>query len=67
MKTWRVVATDTATWRGSGKEYQLRWQAEEAYEAQKGPGTLVTLAEFQDNRMIEIIKDSRFEKVEKQA
>ena len=61
MKTWVVLRTDPATWRGTGEAYQLRWQAEDAYQAAKAPGSVVTLAEFIDGRMIEIVKDSRFE------
>ena len=67
MKTYRVIATDTATWHGKAEEYQLRWQAEQAYEKARAPGKLVTLAEFVDGRQIEIVKDSRWETKEKQG
>lgn len=67
MKTYRVITTDVATWRGTGEEYQLRWQAEQAYEKAQGPGKLVTLAEFIDGRQIEIVRDSRFETQERKA
>ena len=62
MKKWRVVATDD-NGRGVGEEFTLRWQAEEAYEAQRAPGKLVTLAEFQDGKQTEIVRDTRWEKV----
>ena len=62
MKKWRVVATDD-NGRGVGEEFTLRWQAEEAYEAHRGPGKLVTLAEFQDGKQTEIVRDTRWEKV----
>lgn len=61
MKTWRLIVTDTATWHGKAEEYQLRWQAEDAYEKAKGPGKIVTLAEFNNNRMVEIVRSSQFE------
>jgi hypothetical protein len=61
MKTWRVLRTDAATWQGTGQEYELRWQAEDAYQAAKAPGVIVTMAEFVNGKMIEIVKDSRFE------
>ena len=64
MKIWRVIVTD-ADGTGTGESYQDRWQAEEDFERQRKPGRLVTLAEFQDNRMIEIVRDSRFEIVER--
>ena len=64
MKTWRVISTD-ADGTGTGESYQDRWLAEEAYQAAKQPGRLVILAEFHDNRMIEIVRDSRFEIVER--
>jgi len=64
MKTWRVISTD-ANGRGYGAIYQDRWQAEEDFERQRKPGRLVTLAEFQDNRMIEIVRDTRFEIAER--
>ena len=65
MKMWRLIVTDSATWHGEAEEYQLRWQAELAYETAKGPGKLVTLAEFIDGRQIEIVRDSRFETQER--
>ena len=61
MKVWRVISSDTATWRGTGEEYQLRWQAEDAYRAAQGPGKIVTLAEFVNGRMVEIVRSSQFE------
>ena len=64
MKTWRVISTD-ADGTGSGESYQDRWLAEERFEAARKPGRLVILAEFQDNRMIEIVRDTRFEIVER--
>jgi hypothetical protein len=64
MKVWRVIATDD-NGRGYGAEYQDRWQAEEEYERLRKPGMLVTLAEFIDNRQTEIVRDTRFEIVER--
>lgn len=64
MKIWRVIVTD-ADGCGEGRTFQDRWQAEEEYERQRKPGRLVTLAEFQDNRMIEIVRDTRFEIAER--
>ena len=60
MKKWRVVATD-ANGRGVGEQFQDRWRAEEAYEAAREPGVVVTLTEVIDGRQIEIVRDSRFE------
>ena len=62
MKTWRVLITG-ADGRGTGEQFQDRWRAEEAFEAAKAPGKLVTLAEFVNGRQTEIVKDSRWEKV----
>lgn len=62
MKVWRVLITG-ADGRGTGEQFQDRWRAEEAYEAAKAPDKLVTLAEFVNGRQIEIVKDSRWEKV----
>ena len=65
MKVWRLVCTDTATGKGTGEEYQLRWQAELAYRVAQVPGVIVTLAEFVNGRQTEIVKDSRFQTVER--
>lgn len=62
MKTWRVLITG-ADGRGTGEQFQDRWRAEEAFEAAKAPGKLVTLAEFVNGQQTEIVKDSRWEKV----
>ena len=62
MKVWRVLITG-ADGRGTGEQFQDRWRAEEAFEAAKAPGKLVTLAEFVNGRQTEIVKDSRWEKV----
>ena len=59
MKKWRVVATDD-NGRGVGEEFTLRWQAEEAYEAHRGPGVVVTLVEIVNGQQIEIVRDTRF-------
>ncbi len=64
MKIWRVIVTD-ADGVGGGQEFQDRWAAEEAYQAARQNGRTVILAEFQDNRMIEIVRDTRFEIVER--
>lgn len=60
MKTWRVLITG-ADGRGTGEQFQDRWRAEEAFEAAKAPGKLVTLAEFVNGQQIEVVRDSRFE------
>ena len=60
MKTYRVIATDD-NGRGTGEEFEVRWQAEQAYEAARKPGTLVTLAEFVNGQQTEIVRDTRFE------
>ena len=60
MKLWRVIVTG-ADGRGSGEQFQDRWRAEEAYEAAREPGKVVTLAEFYGNKQLEIVRDSRFE------
>ena len=62
MKKWRVVATD-ANGRGVGEQFQDRWRAEEAYEAARQTGAVVTLAEFVNDRQTEIVRDTRWEKV----
>ena len=62
MKVWRLIIT-SADGRGTGEQFQDRWRAEEAFEAAKAPGKLVTLAEFVNGRQTEIVKDSRWEKV----
>ena len=64
MKTWRVLITG-ADGRGTGEQFQDRWRAEEAFEAAKAPGKLVTLAEFVNGQQTEIVRDSRFERVGK--
>ena len=60
MKVWRLIITG-ADGRGSGEEFQNRWEAEEAFEAARELGKTVTLAEFYGNKQIEIVRDSRFE------
>lgn len=60
MKVWRLIITG-ADGRGSGEQFQDRWRAEEAYEAAREPGVVVTLTEVIDGRQIEIVRDSRFE------
>ena len=62
MKKWRVVATD-ANGRGVGEQFQDRWRAEEAYEAARQTGAVVTLAEFVNDRQTEIVRDTRWETV----
>ena len=64
MKVWRVLITG-ADGRGTGEQFQDRWRAEEAYEAARQTGAVVTLAEFYGNRQTEIVRDSRFERVGK--
>ena len=60
MKVWRVLITG-ADGRGTGEQFQDRWRAEEAYEAARAPGAVVTLAEFMNGKQVEIVRDSRFE------
>ena len=60
MKIWRLIITG-ADGRGSGEQFQDRWRAEEAYEAAREPGVVVTLTEFVNDKMVEIVRDSRFE------
>lgn len=60
MKVWRLIITG-ADGRGSGEQFQDRWRAEEAYEAAREPGKVVTLAEFINGKQTEIVRDSRFE------
>ena len=62
MKVWRVIST-SADGRGTGEQFQERWRAEEAYEAARQTGAVVTLAEFRNGQQTEIIRDSRWEKV----
>jgi len=60
VKIWRVIST-SADGKGTGEQFQDRWRAEEAFNGALEPGKLVTLAEFQDNKMVEIVRDSRWE------
>ena len=60
MKTWRLITTH-ADGKGTGEQFQDRWAAEAAYEAARGPGRVVTLAEFVNGQQVEIVRDSRFE------
>jgi len=60
MKVWRLVVT-SADGKGTGEQFQDRWRAEEAYEAARQTGAVVTLAEFVNGKQTEIIRDSRFE------
>ncbi len=62
MIKWRVIRTD-ATGRGTGEEFELRWQAEESFEMARQPGVVVTLAEFRNGQQTEIVRDTRWEKV----
>lgn len=62
MKVWRLIITG-ADGRGSGEQFQDRWRAEEAFELARQPGVVVTLTEVIDGRQIEIVRDSRWEKV----
>ena len=60
MKMWRLIVT-SADGKGTGEQFQDRWRAEEAYEAARQTGAVVTLAEFYGNRQIEVVRDNRFE------
>ena len=60
MKLWRIIVT-SADGKGTGEQFQDRWRAEEVYEAARGPGRVVTLAEFVNGQQVEIVRDSRFE------
>ncbi len=67
MKTWLVIRTEKDG-SGQGKEFQLRWQAEQAYDNANRPGVIVTMSEFTNGRQTEIVRDNRFSvEREKQA
>lgn len=62
MKVWRVIRT-APDGTGGGESYHERWRAEEAFELARQPGVVVTLTEVIDGRQIEIVRDTRWEKV----
>ena len=62
MKIWKLIFT-APDGTGGGEAYQDRWLAEQKFNEAKASGGLVILAEYHDDTMTEVVRDSRLERV----